>query len=744
MLPKPNSKNFCGAEIQYFRTEPRYWETILERFKDTGLRCVTTYVQWKTHLVGPPDEKNPAGVLDFEGRTDPRLNLHHFLELVEKYGFDLNFRCGPFCCNEMVHGGLPPWLVLGDPNIMVWDYANRPTQGYWVAKREGMQPSYLHPEFLAWSAKWLGEVDQIIVPHLKVNGGCITMINLDNEISYIVKDGFLNSDYNPVNVGPGGFWHQFLREKYGPAAELPEAPRSVPAVLGENLPLYLDWAEFKTWTMCRYIRRLREIHESNGVRDVTFMTNFNPHRPEGVPTRMPAFEEAVGPGGIVGYDFYRGTFMSYSGYQSMARVLKLMNSSLRYTWSAEFMSGIWNKILPSRISDDHMRFMARCALAHGCKALAWFMFHDRDCWGDSPVSSHGHARPSLEVLRETRELLFDRIKGWDSLVPQTDVAVIYDLTSQQHAYIGDPNPCDDNALYVGEPRVDGIACGRASLEYEGLFRIVEHTGRQAAALDLVHSSDRLAAAPLAFLPGSPVIHRKTAEALEEYVAGGGKLIVSGTWPVRNGAGQAIRFLDGIPGSAERSATPLEEHGGFGETALPCSGGDGSPSRPSVSPVSTLEWRQARHATRFGKGYIWWISEGLGSGKPEEDSLEAIAWVTDLLDKETPPPHVRIRPECEVRWVDWNSGKSMKSEGGSIEFRQPRTLGSAVLQRGGGEEILFVLNHYPEAARFELEFADTSVQALIDLDSRAVQPVRDGKVVVDIDRKSGTIFRVTEK
>ena len=50
-----SSRDIFGAEIQYFRTDPRHWETILRRFADTGLRCVTTYVQWGTHLVGPPD-----------------------------------------------------------------------------------------------------------------------------------------------------------------------------------------------------------------------------------------------------------------------------------------------------------------------------------------------------------------------------------------------------------------------------------------------------------------------------------------------------------------------------------------------------------------------------------------------------------------------------------------------------------------------------------------------------------------
>ena len=667
-----NSKEIFGAEIQYFRLDPRYWETILKRFKDTGLRCVTTYVQWGTHLVGPPNKKSPAGILDFEGKADPRLNLRRFLELIETHGFNLNFRCGPFCCNEMIHGGYPSWLVLGDPNMMVWDYQNRTTQGYWIGKKEGSQPSYLHPDYLAWCEKWLGEVDKIIVPHLKVNGGCITMLNLDNEISYIVKDSFLDSDYNPVNVRPGGYWHQFLRQKYGRNAELPEPPRSVPEKIGDDLPVYVDWLEFKTWAMCEYIRRLRAMHEANGVKDVTFMTNFNPHRPEGVPTRMPAYEQAVGDGGIVGYDFYRGTFLSYSGYQSMARVLKLMNASLKYTWSAEFMSGTWNKVLPTRVSDDHMRFMARCALAHGCKAIGWFMFHDRDCWGDAPVSSHGHARPSLEVLRETVGLTFDQIQNWDTLVPQTDVAIIYDLLSHQHTSIGDPAPCAGNDLHIGKPRIDGIEAGKASAEYEGLFRLVEQCGVQPGVVDTVAAPQRLENFQLAFLPGSPVLSLATVKSLRAFIRRGGKLVVSGPAPKK--------FLN--PGEF-----------------VHC--------------------------------------DYLAQGKPEEENLESLATVAKLIRRHVPKPQVQIRPETEVAWVDWKEG------GGHKEYRQPRNLGSAVIHRSKDEKILFVLNHDPEAARFELVFGDRAVQELVDLDTKTILPVRNGKAIVDVDRKSGAIFKLNK-
>ena len=639
-----NSQEIFGAEIQYFRADPRDWETIIQRFKDTGLRCVTTYVQWGTHAVGLPDKKNPAGRFDFTGKTNPRLNLHRFLELVEKHGLNLNFRCGPFCCNEMPYGGQPKWLILGDPNMMVWDWQNRTTQGYWIGRREGSQPSYLHPDYLALVGHWFAATDAIVVPHLKRNGGCITMMNLDNEISYICKDSFLDSDYNPVNIRPGGFWQQFLRQKYGRNAELPEPPRAVPdEISAAAMPVYADWLEFKTW--------------------VTFMTNFNPHRPEGIPTRLPAFEAAVGPDGIVGYDFYRGVFMSYSGYHSMARVLKLMNASLKYTWSAEFMSGTWKLNLgDTRVSDEHMRFMARCALAHGCKSIAWFMFHDRDCWGDSPVSAHGHARPSLEVLRETPDLLFNKIKNWDALVPQTDVAIIYDLLSHQHTGIGDPSPCADNDLHIGKPQIAGSAAGKASAEYEGLFRLVEQVGLQAGAVDCVAAPQRLPDYQLAFLPGSPVLAPATVAAVRAFVRRGGKLVVSGPVPKK--------FLK--PGEF-----------------IHC--------------------------------------DYLAQEKPEEECLASLAQIAKLIRRYGPVPHVRLRPETEVAWVDWKEG------GGHKEYRQPRNFGSAVLQRGAGEAILFVLNHYPTAARFVVEFPRDDFRQLVNLSTGETLPVQRRQVVVDVER-----------
>jgi hypothetical protein len=214
----------------------------------------------------------------------------------------------------------------------------------------------------------------------------------------------------------------------------------------------------------------------------------------------------------------------------------------------------------------------------------------------------------------------------------------------------------------------------------------------------LHSSAKLADAPLVILPGSPVIHSITAQALENYVKEGGKLVVSGTWPSRNDSGTVITFFKGAPSKS-------------GE------------------------------AVAIGKGSVWWVPVGLGSGQPEEDSLESIAWLTALLDKETPTPRVRVKPEHEVHWVDWNSGKNMKSEGGHCVYKQPRNLLSAVLHEGPEDRILFALNHYPEAARAKITLADKSATSLVDLESGETILLANGCALIDLDRKSAAVFRV---
>jgi len=525
------------------------------------------------------------------------------------------------------------------------------------------------------------------------------MINLDNEVSYICQDSFLASDYNPVNVAPGGFYHQYLRELYGKPENLPyktkytafediPAPRSVPESIDDDYAYYADWAKFKTWVMSKFIAEIRKMHEANGITPdkVIFMTNYDPHLPEGVPTRMPDFEAATE--GITGYDFYRGVFMSYSGYQSMARVMKLMTHTLKFPYSCEFMAGTWDKILRARVSDDHMRFMARCALAHGCKAIQWYMFHDREVWNDSPVSILGHKRPSIDVLSETPKILFEKIKNWDAMKPVNDLAVIYDLTAHVHATIGDPMPCNDGRLTIGKPMIDGVNAGISSKEYISMFRLAEQNGAQAAVIDIHYDDKAMYQYPLVVYPGSPVVARSTEEKLLKYVQNGGTLAITGTLPTRYETGETCSFMGGLT---------------VGEQAL-------------------------------SGGKVIVLDKWIGQGEADEDALENIEEFGKIMDAAGVVPAVKI--SCDgMNWVHW-----ARSGGGTEVYTQERMLGSAVLQQANGETILFVMNHYPDAHKFSLKFSIPCTK-LICLTEEEDIDVTSGSCDVEIDRKNCQIYLV---
>jgi hypothetical protein len=104
----------------------------------------------------------------------------------------------------------------------------------------------------------------------------------------------------------------------------------------------------------------------------------------------------------------------------------------------------------------------------------------------------------------------------------------------------------------------------------------------------------------------------------------------------------------------------------------------------------------------------------------------------------PRAHVRIQPARPVEWVDWQPG------GGHRVFEGERNLGSAILQKSRKEQVLFVLNHYIDAVCFALTFKDIPSGELRNLDTDEIIPIRNGKCVVDVDRKSAALFRVQER
>jgi Glycosyl hydrolases family 35/Ricin-type beta-trefoil lectin domain-like len=88
-----------AGEMQYYRTPETEWEDRILKAKNSGLNCISTYVNWG--IVEPVE-----GVFNFSGRYD----LNRFLSLCQKHGMLVILRVGPIINSELRNAGLPEWV----------------------------------------------------------------------------------------------------------------------------------------------------------------------------------------------------------------------------------------------------------------------------------------------------------------------------------------------------------------------------------------------------------------------------------------------------------------------------------------------------------------------------------------------------------------------------------------------------------------------------------------------------------
>ena len=157
-----------SGEFHYFRVPKADWRRRLELLKAAGGNCVATYVPWCLH---EPEE----GKILFGDRPD--RDLDGFLKTVEEAGLMAIVRPGPYQYSELLFDGLPRWLVEGYPEIATKKADGQPLRLGSV--------DYNHPTFLAKTRRYFKAAADVIRPHLAKNGGCVAMIQLDNELTGI-------------------------------------------------------------------------------------------------------------------------------------------------------------------------------------------------------------------------------------------------------------------------------------------------------------------------------------------------------------------------------------------------------------------------------------------------------------------------------------------------------------------------------------------------------------------------------
>ncbi|NMB90059.1 MAG: hypothetical protein GYA17_17005 [Chloroflexi bacterium] len=507
-----------SGEVQFFRMDPAAWEPSLRQVKALGLPIVSTYLSWRRFSLGP-------GKYDLTGETDPRLDLPAYLDLCRQMGLWVTFKPGPWICAEETNGGFPDWLV-NDPGLQVLDAGDRPVQGYNPPFQSPI-PSYLHPRYQEHVRAWLQAVDRVAAPYCYPHGP-ILLVQLDNEPGYTFHDRMFESDYNPYVAAPGGLYARWLQAKYTtlqqlnhshgsawPAFEQVEPPRALEVERLAGLPRYLDWVEFKEWTLAQEVRSTGWYHLHNGLDQVLFTINYNEHPQLGVPNHWQALEQASG---IGGFDYYPRLPMQPADFVSMVQALNYSRTVNRLPWSPEIMTGIWSfegqEHDPQQLEAEDFEYLYLTCLAYGLKGMNFYMLADRDHWVNSPLNARGERTPTARAVEKTVQLM-QTIPNFYDLEIEQPVAVIYHRPYAREAFVAHENPAC----------VEGYRLGSAYAGFTALYtRLVQHNYNPAVA-DLWAAPQRLEQHRLAFFPAGPTLEPETQQRLVEYVRQGGRLVV---------------------------------------------------------------------------------------------------------------------------------------------------------------------------------------------------------------------------
>jgi len=501
-----------SGEMHFFRLDPDIWERCLRQIKELGVPIVATYLDWRRHSLGPDEN-------DLTGRTDPRLNVPRFLELCKQVGLWVHLKPGPWICAEERNGGYPEWLV-SDPDLQVLDSAGRVVQGY-TPPFQSPIPSYLHPRYLRYVEKWVKDVTDCIRPYCYPNGPVI-LLQLDNEPSMTFHDRFLESDYNPVNVSPGGYYEQWLQTRYGSVEPLnTEPPRTVAITSLQELRSYMDWAAFKEWLLARHVSLIGDMYRRNGLDTVLFTVNYNERPQLAVPNNWKQLEPTDG---FSGFDYYPAMPMSFDEIVKVAMAVNYSLAVLKVSWSPEIMTGIWKfngavSPCPLLQARDYEYLYLVC-MAFGLKGMNFYMMVNRENWQQAPITERGDRTETARAVERVVQLMRS-LPNFTRLRKTQEVAVLYYRPYAWEAFV-----VEDRQI-----EVEGLRLGKAYEWFVAAYRELLRLNLDPAIFDpWVQGEEQLIRFRMVVVPCGRYMDRTTQEMLRRYAEAGGTLVLVGEPP----------------------------------------------------------------------------------------------------------------------------------------------------------------------------------------------------------------------
>jgi hypothetical protein len=278
-----------GGEVQYFRVrDPGFdaektqamWKDTFARMRAAKMNLVTTYFAWDYH-------QRQDGTWDFTGARD----VDAFLSMACAEGLKVIAKPGPLITAEWPRGfgsfgAVPDWWKQANPDALAkksdgssFDFNAVPLG------TPSLQPSVLHPKYLAAVDGWYAQILPIVKKHVATR--CVVAVQVDNETNLYWADRFGSVDYNPVAID---HFHKYLAAKWGTIGALNAAygksyasfdavpaPTKLPAQPADNVPAR-DWYDAGVALVADYLGLLRQKIEAAGIvePDVLFMTNDSP------------------------------------------------------------------------------------------------------------------------------------------------------------------------------------------------------------------------------------------------------------------------------------------------------------------------------------------------------------------------------------------------------------------------------------------------------------------------------------
>lgn len=416
-----------AGEFHYWRVNPLYWERILDRYVEAEVPMVSTFICWDAH-------ERERGGFDFEGRTDPALDLPRFLDLCAERGLRVLVRVGPII-------------------DAFW-----PTRG---PAADVAQLERFEPEYRDRTREYFDHLLPIVVPRQLSRGGNVAMVCLDNEVYYpyaTVRGEPTPQPFDKIEVFyreefVHNRYREWLRARFGDIAALnahagtaftdfsavsKPSFSSDPAVMtrlafehiddsvvenfawlrgqmqdrGIEVPMYCNlrlYSEFIDWG------RVDDTIESAGNQSFT--------------TRLAEGEHAY--------------VITWSHLLHRART--------KFPWNAEHQAGMCFGLgemdaVYGMLPPEHYRYAGHLAAAMGARGASLTMFVECDWWHWSPITPLGDVRPGyheavtdfLGTLGETaaderladigllwcpeehRDFVTSRHESWETLQEQVD------------------------------------------------------------------------------------------------------------------------------------------------------------------------------------------------------------------------------------------------------------------------------------------------------------------------------------